>query len=403
MIKRTVISLEQALSLPAATLRFAQLGWRVIRIEATPQGNDYPGDPNRYTGSKFLEHDRRAFFVAPNAGKESIALNLKDPEGQKILHGMIKELNADIFCCNTLPSRYKGLGIDYETLSAIKPDIIWAGISAMGPDYPNTPGYDPVLQAMSGIMELTGEAGGQPYMCGVPLTDLKAGDEVYANVALALAERAETGKGTRIDVSMLQASASWLICHLPLLNFDPEPKEITRSGNQDRFFIPTDIFKTKDGHIYLAIGNDIQWKRLINLKKFAQAGTEIRNTNTGRHQDRTAMYEDLHGITCQYPTSELAAELQEARIPCGIVNTVSDVAEHEAIKPKLTISKQPDGKIIYMQPPAVDRKGLQRELSLSPRYGEHTDKVLEELGYRREDIERLKTKNIVSSPVHLRT
>jgi crotonobetainyl-CoA:carnitine CoA-transferase CaiB-like acyl-CoA transferase len=399
MIKRTVISLEQALSLPSATLRFAQLGWRVIRIESTPRGDDYPGDPNRYTGAQFLEHDRRAFFVAPNAGKESVALNLKDPEGRKILHGMIEQLNADIFCCNTLPARYKDLGIDYETLSSIKPDIIWAGISAMGPDYPNTAGYDPVLQAMSGIMALTGEAGGQPYMCGVPLTDLKAGDEVYANVALALAERAETGRGQRIDVSMLQAAASWLICHLPLLNFDPEPSAITRSGNQDRFFLPTDIFKTKDGYIYLAIGNDIQWKRLVSLKKFAQAATEVRSTNSGRHQDRKSMYEDLHGITCEYFTAELVGELQQAGIPCSVVNTVNDVAKHEAIKPKLTMSSLPNGKAIHMQPPAVDREGLHRKLSLCPRYGEHTDKVLEELGYCREDIAQLKRNSIVSSPV----
>ena len=134
MKRRTVLSLEQALSLPSATLRFAQLGWRVIRIEATPHGSTLPGDPNRYIGAEVLDEDRRSYFFAPNVGKESIALNLKDPRGREVLHRLIRELDVDVFCCNTLPGRYQDLGIDYDTLKGVKPDIIWAGISSMGPD-----------------------------------------------------------------------------------------------------------------------------------------------------------------------------------------------------------------------------------------------------------------------------
>ena len=103
------------------------------------------------------------------------------------------------------------LGIDYATLSAVKPDLIWAGISAMGPDYPEAPGYDPVIQAMCGYMEVTGDPTGPPTVMGLPVIDLKAGDEVFANVLLALLERHETGRGKAIHVSMLQAAASWLI------------------------------------------------------------------------------------------------------------------------------------------------------------------------------------------------
>ncbi len=398
MIKRTVVSLEQALSLPSATLRFAQLGWRVIRIEATPQANNQPGDPNRYTGSEFLDHDRRAFFIGPNVGKESVALNLKEAQGHEILHRMIKELDVDIFCCNTLPGRYRDLGIDYETLSAIKPDIIWAGISSMGPDYPYVPGYDPVTQAAAGMMELTGEADASPYMCGVPISDLKASDEVYANVALALAERAETGKGQRIDVSMLQASASWLINHQPLLNFPHAPEQVTRSGNQDRFFLPTDIFKTRDGYIYIAVGNDLQWQRIVQLPRFAAVDTELRRSLAGRHQDRVAMFAELHAITREYATAELEAELQAAKVPCGVVNSVQDVVEHEAIKPKLTRSTHPDGTTIYMQPAAVDRPELKQELPFPPRYGEQSVQVLAEIGYSAEDIANLKTDKIIAEP-----
>ena len=132
MKPRTVLSMEQALSMTYATLRFAQLGWRVIRLESTPVGNsNTPGDPNRYIGSQVLDEDRHSYFVAPNCGKEAIALNLKEAEGRAVLHRIVEELEVDVFCCNTLPGRYEPFGIDYETLSAIRPELIWAGISAI--------------------------------------------------------------------------------------------------------------------------------------------------------------------------------------------------------------------------------------------------------------------------------
>ncbi len=195
MKRRTVLSMEQALSLPSATLRFAQLGWRVIRIEATPSATRCPAIPTATSAARVADDDRRSYFVAPNVGKEAIALNLKDPRGHEVLRAADPELNVDVFCCNTVPSRYEALGIDYETLSAAKPDLIWAGISALGPEYPDVPGYDPVIQAMSGYMEVTGDPNGPPMLTGMPVIDLKAGDEVYANVMLALLERAETGRG----------------------------------------------------------------------------------------------------------------------------------------------------------------------------------------------------------------
>ncbi len=149
MKPRTVLAMEQALSMTYATLRFVQLGWRVIRLEGTPIADGIPpGDPNRYIGSKIVDDDRHSYYIAPNVGKEAITLNLKDEKGRAALHRLIDELEVDIFCCNTLPSRYQPFGIDYETLSAINPRLIWAGISSMGPEYPDVAGYDPAIQAM---------------------------------------------------------------------------------------------------------------------------------------------------------------------------------------------------------------------------------------------------------------
>jgi len=396
MKRRTVLSLEQALSLPYATLRFAQLGWRVIRIEPTPGASGLPGDPNRYIGAKVADDDRRTYFIAPNVGKEAIALDLKRPEGQALLRRMIKELGVDIFCCNTLPRRYQQLGIDYETLSSVKPDLIWAGISAMGPEYPDAPGYDPVIQAMAGYMELTGNADGPPTLSGVPLIDLKAGDEVYANVMLALAERAETGKGSRIDVSMLQAAASWLITTLPLLDFDCQPAEISRCGNEHRKFIPTNVYPTRDGFIFMAIGSDMQWKRLSEIPVFAPLANAVRATNEGRLSEREAIHREMAALTRQLSTAQIVADFGKAGIPHAPIHDIPAVRAMEAVRSKLTTTRMPGGKTVRMQPMAVDVPSAATELRFPAKYGQDTLPVLREVGCTEAECAALKREGIIA-------
>jgi crotonobetainyl-CoA:carnitine CoA-transferase CaiB-like acyl-CoA transferase len=389
--------MEQALSLPSATLRFAQLGWRVIRIEATPHGKGLPGDPNRYIGSKVADDDRHSYFVAPNVGKEGITLNLKDPQGQAILHKLIRELDVDIFCCNTLPGRYEQLGIDYETLKTVKPDIIWAGISAMGPDYPQVPGYDPAIQAMSGFMELTGDREGMPTITGIPAIDLKAGDEVFAGVCLALLQRSESGTGKAIHVSMLQVAASWLITTLPLIDFDCDYSEITRAGNEHRKFVPSNVYKTSDGYIYVAIGNDMQWERLTGIPAFSHIARESRSTNQGRMRELTEIYRDIDAVTASSATAELVLSLKEATIAHAVINTVPQVRELEALRDKLTTTQTPDGRLVHMQPMPVDESGSTTDLSFPPKYGEHTAKVLAEAGYEPAQITEFKSAGVIST------
>jgi len=394
-MKHTVLSMEQALSMSYATLRFAQLGWRVIRLEATPHGKALPGDPNRYIGEMVADDDRRSYFIAPNVGKEAIALNLKEEEGRSLLQRIIRELNVDIFCCNTLPARYKQLGIDYETLKTVKPDIIWAGISAMGPDYPNVPGYDPALQAMAGYMEVTGFPDGPPTLSGIPIIDLKAGDEVYANVCLALAEKAETGTGKAIHVSMLQAAASWLITTLPLIDFDCDPSEVTRCGNEHRKFIPVNAYPTSDGYVFIAIGNDVQWERLVSLPGFSSLDRESRKTNAGRHGEREAIHREMAEATRQYTSTDLLRALTEVKVPHAPINTVYQVREMEALKSKLQFTKMPDGRTIHLPPPAVDLEHGVPELSFAPRYSQHTDTVLQEAGLATDSIASLRERGII--------
>jgi crotonobetainyl-CoA:carnitine CoA-transferase CaiB-like acyl-CoA transferase len=388
--------MEQALSLPSATLRFAQLGWRVIRVEAAPSGDGLPGDPNRYIGARVVDDDRRSYFVAPNVGKEAIALNLKDPRGQEVLRRLLTALHVDVFCCNTVPSRYKSLGIDYESLSAAKPDLIWAGISAMGPEHPEVPGYDPVIQAMCGYMELTGDPNGPPMLTGVPVIDLKAGDEVYANVMLALLERAETGHGRRIDVSMLQAAASWLITTLPLVDFGCQPNEITRAGNEHRKFIPTNVYPAADGFVYMAIGSDVQWRRLTEIPRFASIASEARRTNEGRHKERAQIHADIAAVMHKHPAAEIAADLKRATIPNTLIHDIPMVRSLPALQGRLTTTLTPAGKKIQMQPMAVDRAEARTALSFPAKYGEHTRRVLVEAGFGDTDVEALQAAGIAA-------
>ena len=396
MKRRTVLSMEQALSMPYATLRFAQLGWRVIRIEATPSGKGLPGDPNRYIGSRIADDDRRSYFVAPNVGKEAIALNLKDPRGQQVLQRLIRELDVDVFCCNTVPARYQSLGIDPATLRAVKPELIWAGISAMGPRYPEAPGYDPVIQAMSGYMEVTGDPKGPPMLAGIPVIDLKAGDEVYAGVMQALLERYETGVGKEIHVSMLQAAASWLITVLPLIDYGCQPNEITRAGNEHRKFIPTNVYPTSDGFIFLAIGSDVQWRRFTAIPKFAGVANELRQTNEGRHVQREAIHADIAQVSRQHLAAEILEDLRAATIPATRINDIRQVRELEPLSDRLTHTILPDGRAVSMQPMAVDIDGAQGNLAFAPKYGQHTRSVLAQAGLVNDEVQALYSAGVVA-------
>jgi len=398
MKRRTVLSLEQALSLPYATLRFVQLGWRVIRIEAFGDAARLPGDPNRYIGTNVVDDDRRSYFIAPNVGKEAIAINLRSVEGRALLPRLLRELDVDVFCCNTLPRRYETLGIDYRTLAAAKPGLVWAAISALGPQWPDAPGYDPVLQAMAGYMELTGAADGPPTLTGVPVIDLKAGDELYAGVIRALLERAETGQGQRIDVSMLQAAASWLVTTLPLLDFDCDPDEVTRCGNEHRKFVPTNVYPTRDGYVYVAIGNDVQWSRLTALPRFAGLASAARETNDGRRRERARIHAQLGGVTAECTTGELVRELSAATIPHAVINDVRAVRELPQLAERLTRTRTPTGRTVRMPPAAVDRAGAVPELGFPPKYGEHTRTVLREAGVSDEELQALGDAGVI--PAH---
>jgi crotonobetainyl-CoA:carnitine CoA-transferase CaiB-like acyl-CoA transferase len=383
-----------------ATLRFKHLGWRVIKLEPTPvRGRKSRGDPNRYIGRPTAGEDRHSYFVAPNLGKEAIAIDLKREEGQKLMRRLIKELEVDVFCTNTMPARHERLGIDYETLSEEKEDLIWCSISAMGLAYPDVPGYDPVIQALCGYMDLTGHADGPPLQCGPPIVDLKAGDEAFIQIILALTERSETGRGKKIDISMAQVAVSWLHTFLPMLDLGSPPEELKRSGNEHRQFIPVNAYATKDGFIYMAIGSDAQWFRFVRQPMFASLEDERFTSNEGRRKDKMELHAAIETITRNHTSSDVSRVLTESSIPHSPITPIEEVADLPFVVSSALRTKTPDGRTVRLPPPAVLTEHLEqqnKELPFAPAYGEHTNALLSEIGLSQEEIVSLRNRGVVA-------
>ncbi len=396
----TVITVEQALSLPYATLRFVHLGWRVIRVEATPvPGRQSKGDPNRYIGRPVAGDDRHSYFVAPNVGKEAVAINLKDERGRRLLTRLIRDLSVDVFCTNTMPARHKPLGMDFETLREARENLIWCSISAMGVAYPDVPGYDPAMQALCGYMDLTGEGDGPPMQCGPPLIDLKAGDEAFAQVILAMLEQSRTGAGKMIDVSMAHAAVSWLHTFLPMLDMGSTAEELRRNGNEHRQFIPVNAYPTSDGYIYVAIGSDAQWSRLVEQPTFRLLDRECFATNEGRRARREELHNSIAEITRQYTSAGLTDAFDRAAVPHSPITPIDRVWDLEFVESTSLTTRAPDGRTIRLPPPAAPVPHLQqigRELPFPPAYGEHTDGVLSEVGVPDGEIRELRDAGVVA-------
>jgi crotonobetainyl-CoA:carnitine CoA-transferase CaiB-like acyl-CoA transferase len=298
-----------------------------------------------------------------------------------------------------MPARHKKLGIDHETLRQTKKDLIWCCISAMGLAYPDVPGYDPVMQALCGYMDLTGYPDGPPLQCGPPLIDLKAGDEAFAQILLALMERKETGKGKTIDISMAQAALSWLHTFVPMLDMGSPPSELKRSGNEHRQFIPVNAYRTQDGFIYMAIGSDAQWSRIVKTPLFASLAQDRFVTNEGRRKSKTGLHHAIEEITQKHPSVKVSGVLSEAAIPHSPITSIEEVPNLPFFKASALKTKTPDGKSVRLPPPAVPTEHLehiQKTLSFAPAYGEHTDAILGEAGLSATEIASLRNQGVVA-------
>ena len=389
----TVLSLEQATVLPYLTYRLAHDGVQVIRLE-----HPVYGDPNRHIGENVLnEEQMNSYFLCINAGKKALTLNLAEAEGRKIFHRLIGELEIDVFTTNQLPKNYKKLGIDYETLRTLKPNIIWLGVTGFGPDS-NEGAYDPILQARSGLMEMTGETKGAPQVLGIPLPDMGTSEHAYGQLMKALYRREATGKGACINLSMFESSLSWLT--VPITFAASFNKKGTRRGNTHEFFCPVSVYKTRDGFVYLAVGNDRQWQSLVSRDIFKRLNTPAYEKNAGRIADVQRLNQLIEEITINHTAGDLIQLFKSITLPASKINTLAEVVADPLVARRLLFSKdERTGAKITLAPPPYITPWLEhtrQNLSFPPRFGEHNREIYgERLGYSEDALTRMQERKII--------
>ena len=248
------------------------------------------------------------------------------------------------------------------------------------------------------LMDLTGEAEGSPQVLGVPLPDMGSSEQVYGLAMRALYKRAVTGFGSRIDFSMFKSSVSWHAINIPMTaSFN---KKLTRRGNTHEFFAPVSVFATKDGFVYLAVGNDRQWQALTGLEGFKKLDQECYRNNSGRIADVKNLNRMLNEITAGYTGKELLSQLTAITVPASKINSLSDLVEDELIKGDLLSATDPEsGRNITLSPPPHTTdyiKECNQKLSCPPRLGEHNNEIYGAgLGLLPDEMENLREEKII--------
>ncbi|OZM75747.1 CaiB/BaiF CoA-transferase family protein [Pseudonocardia sp. MH-G8] len=389
----TVLDMSHLAAGPWCTMVLADLGADVIKIER-PDG----GDMSRQAGSVYAGGES-AVFLSLNRNKRSVALDLKRPEAREVLTRLARK--ADIFVENLRPGKTAELGVDYASLSAVNPRIVYASISAFGPDGPHVdlPGNDPIIQALSGAMSITGEQDGPPARQGVSVPDFGAGMMAAFSILAAVVGRGENGPGRHLDLNLLDVEIFALGPRAQefLLNGEEQP----RLGSGHPQFAPYQAYRCKgDRYLYIAAINDKFWRMLCAaLGRPELAEHPDFGTNVERTRRREALADLLEPILLERDRDEWLGVLQAHGVPCGPVNTLGEamsdpqVAHNQLIR---TMEHPAAGSVRTVGLPLrMDGDPLPVR-SAPPLLGEHTDEVLSQYGFGDDEVARLRATGTVA-------
>jgi crotonobetainyl-CoA:carnitine CoA-transferase CaiB-like acyl-CoA transferase len=365
-----VADFSRVLAGPFATMLLGDLGADVIKVEH-PGG----GDETRAWGPPFA-HGHSTYYLAVNRNKRSVALDLKDEHGRRAARALAGR--ADVLVENFKAGAMERLGLGYEELASDNPGLVWCSISGFGRGAgADLPGYDFLVQAMSGLMSITGPAGGEPTKVGVAVVDVLTGLYAFGGVLAALRERDRTGRGQRVEVSLLGSALASLVNQASSYLCTGRPPRAM--GNRHPSITPYETLATADRPLVVAVGNDGQFARLCRVLGVPEAAADPRfATNAARVVNRDALAATLEAALAARPAAEWVAALGEAGVACGLVN---DVGEAFALAERLGLEPVADagGVPQVADPIALSATPVGYRLA-PPSLGEHTAEVLGWLG-----------------------
>jgi formyl-CoA transferase len=375
-----VIDLTRVRAGPTAVRQLADWGADVIKIES-PEGDAGLGGERHGPDFQNLHRNKR-----------SLTLNLKSPEGVAVMKRLVAK--ADVVVENYRPDVKFRLGVDYESLKAINPRIVYASISGFGQDgpYRDRPGFDQIAQGMGGLMSITGEPGSGPMRVGIPVADLTAGIFAAMGILVALLEREQSGEGQWVKSSLLGAQISMLDFQAARWTIGKEVPG--QAGNNHPTSIPTGVFATADGYINIAAAGDDIYRRLCKaLGAEHLAGDPMYATGRVRSQNRDALNEAIGAITRERTSADWIEALNKAGVPSGPIYKMNEVFADPQVK-HLGMTRKVPHKVLG----EVEVIGQPIELSrtpwsirtATPEAGEHTDAILAELGYSTTEIAALR-------------
>ena len=385
-----VLDVTQVMAGPFCTMLLADLGADVIKIEP-PAGDStrtMPGAVGTDSPS----------FNAVNRGKRSVVLNLKTPEGREALKRLAR--TADILVENYRPGVLAALGLDYESLNAVNPRLIYASISGYGQTGPDRRkgGFDLVAQGISGIMSITGEAGGPPVKAGVPLTDLGAGLFGLIGILAALDHRHRAGAGQYIDTSLVDAGVAlsvWEATEYFAGLGVPQPK-----GSAHRMFAPYQAIRCADGYITLGTANDRLFRRFCDLLEHPEWATDPQFAdNETRLENQAELAAQIEAVTSQQPRAHWIALFEANEIPCGPINNYEQVfADPHIIAREMAVDVEHPtlGRMKALGSPIKMSGTPANPRRRAPLLGEHTEAVLMEYGFSADEIASLRAAGAVA-------
>jgi crotonobetainyl-CoA:carnitine CoA-transferase CaiB-like acyl-CoA transferase len=400
-----VLDLSRILAGPWSTQLLADLGADVVKVERPGSGDD-----TRAWGPPFaLDNDgtpgaESAYFLAANRGKRSIAVDFSVPEGQEIVRALAK--TADVVIENLKCGDMRRYGLDYDSLRIVNPRLVYCSITGFGQTgpYRERAGYDFVIQAMGGLMSITGESddriGGGPQKCGVPIADMMTGMYATVGILSALHERQTSGEGQYIDMSLLDTQIGWLANHG--LNYLVSGVPAKRWGNAHPNLCPYQSFSASDGHLIIAVGNDRQFQALCRvLSTPSVAGDSRFATNRARLANRDSLVEQIEQCLRTGSRDKWLKALEEAGVPAGPINTIAQaLADPQVVSRGMVFSMDhamgaPVPQIA--NPIKFSRTAIEYRRP-PPMLGEHTAEVLASIGLTDSNLEELYAAGVIHGP-----